>query len=71
MGIASVIIGGIGCYQYSYANNLTQEGNKIAERQNYEFERQNDLDCVEQGLMSKEQYCAKYSTNCGDYFKVL
>lgn len=37
LGIASLMIGGVACYQYSYANNLAEEGNKIAKKQNVEF----------------------------------
>lgn len=76
-----VVTGAAACYTAYYSqvqaeatirqNELTEKQNKLTEKQNYEFTRQNDLECVGQGLMSREAYCVKYSQDCGDYFKAL
>ena len=76
LGFSSIFIGLYGCFQYHNANNIAynalqeqREANKASLKQNYEFERQNDLECVRKGFMSEKTYCAKYSQDCVDFFK--
>lgn len=78
---ASLITGAAACYAGYYAKIQADYAKIQADyakmqveasvKQNYEFERQNDLDCVDKGFMSKETYCAKYGNDCGDYFTAL
>jgi len=76
LGFSSIFIGLYGCFQYHNANNIAynalqeqREANKASLKQNNEFERQNDLECVDKGFMSEKTYCAKYSQDCVDFFK--
>lgn len=76
--VASLVTCGAACsaayyakLQADYAKLQTDSAELQAEhakKQTYEFQRQNDLNCVDKGFMSKETYCKKHTTDCTDFF---
>ena len=60
IAIGTLCLGGYAAHQQKLQNLIAQEQNRIALEQNREFRRQNDLEEVSQGMMTKEDYLKKY-----------
>lgn len=63
IGACTLCIGGYAAYQQRLQTIAAQESVRAQEINNREMTRQNDLEELSQGLMSKENYNKKYPPN--------
>lgn len=71
VAFAGFCISGYACLQYVEANRIALENLNAQKRSNeemasqtIEFRRQNDLECLEQKLITKEKYCSRHPLDC-------
>lgn len=62
LGFCTLCVGGYAAYQQRLQTIAAQESVRSQDKNNFEMTRQNDLEEVSQGLMSKESYQQKYGS---------